>query len=67
VAVDGGQLMEEEAAGSGARLGDVVGGSGSKTVAHVEDIEAKLSLGFDSDGRVWTAVAMVSKVAWRQE
>jgi hypothetical protein len=38
----------------------VVGSSGSKTAAHIEDVEAELLPGFDGDGRAWTTTATVN-------
>jgi hypothetical protein len=48
---------------NGVRSGVVADGSGSKAVAHVEDVEAEVMAGFDGDGGPWTAVAMTNSAS----
>jgi hypothetical protein len=58
MAIDSGQLTEEEAMKEGARLDVVAGGSGLKGVACVEDDAAKHLPGFDGDGKARTTSVM---------
>jgi hypothetical protein len=55
------------AAEEGALAGIVAVGSGSKVVLRVEDVEVKLLLGFNDDGRVRWQCSMVNRVAVDKE
>jgi hypothetical protein len=59
VAVDGGQLMEEEVVGDGALPGDVVNGSSSKVLLHLQRKTAVRFISSDGDGggRWWHSTA----------
>jgi hypothetical protein len=57
-AVDGGRLVEEEAAGSGAFASDVAVDLGSLSASTEEDVEVEASAVLDGHGMVWRWLAM---------
>jgi hypothetical protein len=63
VVVEGGRLMEEEAAGSEAVAGDVAVDLGSRSTSTEEDVEVEVSIALDGHGRVWRWLAMAKQVA----
>jgi hypothetical protein len=63
VVVDGGRLVEEEVAGSGAFVGGVAISLVSRSTSTEEDIEAEASAALDGHRRAWRWSVSVKQVA----